>query len=593
VKIRKVIDGTEARSITVMTVQKAGGTGLSDLAFSPDGKYLVTTGSGTPIKLWEVRTGLEVRSFFGQVGIRTVAFSPDGTRLASAGRDGEVKIWDAAGEPGLHRFFDEMENTGRPTFSPDGRFLAELLYGAKVGQVQVRDAETGHLVARLDHGRAKVSAFAFSSDSTQIVTAIDHLGPDMRQVVSRKVQLWDLSSREVIGAITGFNERVSRLAFSPDNQLLATLMLRSDPDTRQRTGEIKLWDVKTRKEVRSYPGTWMAFSPSGAMLAVVGQDESVTLFHLSTNQALRVLPSRAGRSHVAFNPDGTWLCDDREVWDVADRRQVCLLTGNNAPAEFSPDGMRLFSLKGTSLSNGLLQVWDPTTGDLLASIPVQANQAQGVSLHPDGWRCACSSPLGTWILDGQPLTPELRRKRDAHNLVAHLIWKPMLKDELIDQLTSMNHISESLRREALALARTVEIPSWVYVYAAWDIVLYPDRPEEQYRRALRWIEEANRVSPNDGEVLNELGMALYRLGQFKEAAEQLERAFKINRSGFLSPARDLVFLAMAEHRLGREKEARKTLAEARKPSMGPGQVSPHVWDEAKALIEGKPNEPNK
>jgi len=225
---------------------------------------------------------------------------------------------------------------------------------------------------------------------------------------------------------------------------------------------------------------------------------------------------------------------------------------------------------------------------------VQANSE--VSLHPDGWRCAVASRFyGTWIVDARPLTPVLRRKRDAHNLVAHLICKPMLKEELIDQLTRMHTISEALRREALALAADLEVPRWVFLLPARDIVLYPNRPEDQYRRALRWLEEANRISPKDGHVLKLLGMALYRLGRFKDAAVILNSAFEINAasSRFNPPAGDLVFLAMAQHRLGQREDARRTLAQARDPKFQPGSVSPHLWQEARALIEGEGDGPKK
>jgi WD40 repeat protein len=590
VKMRKVLDGTEVRTITVIPARLETFTGLTDLAFSPDGKYLVTSGFGIPLKLWEVATGREVRSFFGQVNAECVSFSPDGTRLASAGRPGHVKIWDAVGEPGQHLFLDEIYSSMSPTFSPDGTVLAgRWNLGANKGEVHVRDADTGRLVAKLDHSPSSVSTFAFSSDSTHVATASGTWGGQGRPW---EVRLWDLRSRQVVGAITGFNGSIRQLAFSPGDRLLASAAWFFDSKNRKQTYEVKIWDVKTRKEQRSFAGRSMAFSPNGTTLAIVGDDASVGLFDLSTGQVLRTFPARAGRWRITFSPDGNRLCDGRAVWNVSDGLEVCALKGNEDPAVFSPDGMRLFSLKGISLNSGLLRVWDSATGDLLASIAVQGNS--GVSLHPDGWRCAVASVFyGTWIVDARPLTPELRRKRDAHNLVAHLMCKPMLKDELLHHFTRMKTISEPLRREALALAADLEIPRWVFVFAAWNIVVYPNRPEDQYRRALRWLEEANRISPKDGDVLNPLGMALYRLGRFEDAAVLLKSSFEIDTasSDFSPPAGDLVFLAMAQHRLGQKEDARRTLAQARDPKFRPGSVSPHLWHEAEALIERKGDGP--
>jgi WD40 repeat protein len=600
VKIRKVLDGTEVRSITVVSATLQSSSGLSDLAFDPSGKYLVTSGVGCPLKLWEVTTGRELRSFLGQGGnVESVAFSPDGTRLASAGFGGQVKIWDAAGEPAQHLFLDEMAGTGSPTFSPDGKLLAvHFPYGMKTGQVRVSDTETGRVVLRLDHGLyAHVTAFAFSSDSTRIAVASYRHDPEAWKGTgvgvtgSEEVRVWDLKNQQMVGTITGFDERVWTLAFSPGDQLVATATRKYDPDTRRSTGEVKLWDVKTWKALRSFPGTSMAFGQDGTTLAVVGNDQAIALVDLETGHVLRTLPTRSGRTNVHFSPDGNRLCDGSAVWDISDGRQLCELKGNTMPAKFSPDGLRLFSLKPTSYaSSGLLQVWDASTGDLLATIPVLA--ASGVSLHPDGWRCAVSGiPTGTWILDARPLTGELRWKRDAQNLVAHLVRQPLLKDEILDQLKKMNTISEPVRREALALAANIEPASDILADAAWYIVQYPDRSEDQYRRALQWLEEANQVPPKSGPVLSTLGLALYRLGRFEDAVISLESAYKINTSGYYSePRTDLICMAMAQHRLGRTEEAHKTLAQSRERR---GLVPPHLVREAEALVESKKSEPKK
>src|SRR5262249_61443547 len=108
-------------------------------------------------------------------------------------------------------------------------------------------------------------------------------------------------------------------------------------------------------------------------------------------------------------------------------------------------------------------------------------------------------------------------------------------------------------------------------------------------RAIQWLKEADRISPSDGHVLLPLGMALYRLGRFKDAAVILNSSFEINAasSKFTPPAGDLVFLAMAQYRLGQKEDARRTLAQAKGPKFQPGSVSPHGWREGEALIQGE------
>jgi WD40 repeat protein len=67
------------------------------LAFSPDGRTLVSTSERHDVVLWDVTTGMQLRTVEGHITtVAGAAFSPDGTKLATTDFAGNLRIHDAA-----------------------------------------------------------------------------------------------------------------------------------------------------------------------------------------------------------------------------------------------------------------------------------------------------------------------------------------------------------------------------------------------------------------------------------------------------------------------------------------------------------------
>jgi WD40 repeat protein/uncharacterized caspase-like protein len=187
-----------AMMTNVMGSLAAGTPGrtVTSLAFSPDGKTLVTGGvatksnidmaammqgamsgkrpkgsKGTPqpdpadlmkdfkveaigqVKLWDVATGQEIGMLQGHGrAVDKVTFSRDGKLLATAGTDNTIKIWDVAAKRDLITLSGHTANIDSIDFSPDGRLLASA---SEDGSTFLWDAKTGeHLLTliSLDDG---------------------------------------------------------------------------------------------------------------------------------------------------------------------------------------------------------------------------------------------------------------------------------------------------------------------------------------------------------------------------------------------------------------------------------------------------------
>jgi GlpG protein len=95
--------------------------------------------------------------------------------------------------------------------------------------------------------------------------------------------------------------------------------------------------------------------------------------------------------------------------------------------------------------------------------------------------------------------------------------------------------------------------------AAWLMTTAPDPNLHDYRRAVNYARRAVRHAPDDASYLNTLGVALYRIGEWRETRDTLARAMAARDGG---GACDWLFAAMADFRLGNEAEARRWLAKA-------------------------------
>src|SRR5256885_127830 len=86
-----------------LVAQRGHSNTVGCLAFSPDGRFLVTGDRvANVLILWEVTSGLELRRFVGHQGrILAVAFSHDGNRIASLGSDRTIRTWDALTGSGI------------------------------------------------------------------------------------------------------------------------------------------------------------------------------------------------------------------------------------------------------------------------------------------------------------------------------------------------------------------------------------------------------------------------------------------------------------------------------------------------------------
>lgn len=145
---------------------------ILQVAVSGDGRLAASAGWDARIGLWSLDPPGPLAMFDGHDGpVNAVAFSQDGARLYSAGYDGTVRLWDVAERQELRTLV--RHGFGVNVISVD-EAAGRMAYGALDGDVRIVDLATGDVLASLDNDRTPVLALALSHDGRRLAFGNGH-----------------------------------------------------------------------------------------------------------------------------------------------------------------------------------------------------------------------------------------------------------------------------------------------------------------------------------------------------------------------------------------------------------------------------------
>lgn len=254
---------------------------MSSVAFSPDGKYIISSAYDRSLRKWDTETGNQVKVLQAaspdeKIGnFISLDFSPDGKKIA-AGTD-DYKIWIINAETLKKEKVIEAGDYSVKSlaFSPDG---AKLASGSYEKVVKIWDAASGELAQSFDGHTQTITALEFTPDGSKLASASE----------DSTVRIWDLAEEGKMHKTLEIANQVDDIEFSADGAILAC--------NSNYQKQLQIWDIAKGKQIATIE-EWFTSIEKGAdsTQILTANNSEIKAWNIKTGEEIKKIAEIGGR----------------------------------------------------------------------------------------------------------------------------------------------------------------------------------------------------------------------------------------------------------------------------------------------------------
>ncbi|RDB30116.1 Vegetative incompatibility protein HET-E-1 [Hypsizygus marmoreus] len=355
---------------------------VNSVAYSPNSKKLVSGSKDGTVRIWNAETGREISQFSLDSEVPTVAYSPD-TNTVVSGSGNIITIWNIETKTRVFVLQEHSDLITSVTYSANGKLIAS---GSLDKTILIWNAQTGKRIFKpLISHTAWISSVAFSPNGNKIASGSG----------DGTVRVWNIghaaSGTQKILLANGHTAEVASVTYSADGSKIFS---------GSYDNTIRAWNANTSEK---YPT--LLEGHSHRVLSISASIQSNRIASCSWDNTIRIWNSSVSEQEllhheghddwvtcVAFSPDGKYIASSSldntvRVWDAVTGKQVNLPIQRHSDrvmcVAYSSDGTRIVS--SSSSNTDSIKVWNAQTGQqILITLSGHSQGVNSVAYSYDG-----------------------------------------------------------------------------------------------------------------------------------------------------------------------------------------------------------------